>query len=286
MEISRRAFIQTTLAGGATLSAFGFDVAPVYAQAKTLKIARTTETRSTCPYCSVSCGVIIHTLGDKAKNAIAAGGPRRRRSRSSHQPRHALSQGRVAPAGHPERSPAAEAAGPASRVGPLGRHRLGSGDRRDRAGCVKKTRDETFIERDARGRVVNRCEGIAWTGGCTDTNEFNYLVVKTMRSLGVVLPGKPGPGLTRAHGLQFGAHIRTRRNDQRLDRHQEHRHDVDHGWQPGREPSVRLQVADRGEARTQRQDDRRRSALHAHRRRTPISSCRFARAPTSPSSAA
>ena len=33
-----------------------------------LKIARTTETRSTCPYCSVSCGVIIHTLGDKAKN--------------------------------------------------------------------------------------------------------------------------------------------------------------------------------------------------------------------------
>ena len=51
---------------------------------------------------------------------------------------------------------------------------------------VKKTRDETFVERDARGRVVNRCEGIAWTGGCTDTNEFNYLVVKTMRSLGVV----------------------------------------------------------------------------------------------------
>ena len=33
-----------------------------------LKIARTTETRCTCPYCSVSCGVIIHTLGDKAKN--------------------------------------------------------------------------------------------------------------------------------------------------------------------------------------------------------------------------
>ena len=50
---------------------------------------------------------------------------------------------------------------------------------------VKKTRDETFIEKDAQGRTVNRCEGIAWNGGCTDTNEFNYLVVKTMRSLGV-----------------------------------------------------------------------------------------------------
>src|ERR1043165_6350219 len=70
MEISRRGFIQSAIAGGAALSAFGFDVAPVYAQAKTLKISRTSETRSTCPYCSVSCGVIIHTLGDKAKNAV------------------------------------------------------------------------------------------------------------------------------------------------------------------------------------------------------------------------
>src|SRR5262245_32015033 len=71
MEISRRAFIQGSVAGGTALSAFGFDVASVYAQAKTLKIARTSETRSTCPYCSVSCGVIIHTLGDRAKNAVA-----------------------------------------------------------------------------------------------------------------------------------------------------------------------------------------------------------------------
>ena len=52
-------------------------------------------------------------------------------------------------------------------------------------GLVKKTRDATFVEKDPRGRTVNRCEGIAFNGGCTDTNEFNYLVVKTMRSLGV-----------------------------------------------------------------------------------------------------
>jgi formate dehydrogenase major subunit len=51
---------------------------------------------------------------------------------------------------------------------------------------VKKTRDATFLEKDAAGNTVNRCESIAWTGGCTDTNEFNYLVVKTMRALGVV----------------------------------------------------------------------------------------------------
>jgi formate dehydrogenase major subunit len=51
---------------------------------------------------------------------------------------------------------------------------------------TKKTRDATFIEQDAQGRTVNRLESVAFTGGCTDTNEFNYLAVKTMRSLGVV----------------------------------------------------------------------------------------------------
>ena len=50
---------------------------------------------------------------------------------------------------------------------------------------VKKTRDDTFVEKDPMGHTVNRCNGIAFTGGCTDTNEFNYLVVKTMRSMGV-----------------------------------------------------------------------------------------------------
>src|SRR2546423_6238528 len=70
MDISRRTFIKSSIAGGAVISAFGFDVAPVYAQTQALKISRTSETRSTCPYCSVSCGVIIHTLGDKAKNAV------------------------------------------------------------------------------------------------------------------------------------------------------------------------------------------------------------------------
>ena len=50
MEISRRTFIQSTVAGGAALTAFGFDVTPVYAQAKTLKIARTSETRTSTDF--------------------------------------------------------------------------------------------------------------------------------------------------------------------------------------------------------------------------------------------
>jgi len=71
------------------------------------------------------------------------------------------------------------------------------------------TRDSSFVEKDANGRTVNRCEGISFIGGCTDTNEFNFLAVKAMRGwLG--LSRKPSPGLTRPHGLKFGTNIRTR----------------------------------------------------------------------------
>jgi len=185
MHISRRAFIQTTVIGGAGLSAFGFDVGPAYAQAKTLKIQRTTETRSTCPYCSVSCGVIIHTLGDRAKNAIA------QVIHVEGDPDHPINRGTLCPKGA---SLQQDIVNERRLLKPTVR-RPGSDRWEDIswdqaiaeiADRVKQTRDATFVEKDQRGRTVNRCEGIAFTGGCTDTNEFNYLVVKTMRSLGVV----------------------------------------------------------------------------------------------------
>jgi formate dehydrogenase major subunit len=49
-------------------SALGFSPTAALAETRNFKLARTTETRSTCPYCSVSCGLIMYTLGDKAKN--------------------------------------------------------------------------------------------------------------------------------------------------------------------------------------------------------------------------
>src|ERR1700759_5387157 len=68
MDLSRRTFLKTGVAGAVGVSVLGFELQPLHAQAQSLKISRATETRSTCPYCSVSCGVIIHTIGDKAKN--------------------------------------------------------------------------------------------------------------------------------------------------------------------------------------------------------------------------
>jgi len=71
MEATRRDFFKLVTVGGAAAAVFGFDLQPAYAQLRALKIARANETRSTCPYCSVSCGVIIYTIGDRAKNVTA-----------------------------------------------------------------------------------------------------------------------------------------------------------------------------------------------------------------------
>ena len=184
MALDRREFFKIGIGGGAAGLLFGFDVKPALAQARSLKIARTTETHSICPYCSVSCGVIIHTLGDKAKNVTpqvvhVEGDPDDPINRGTLCPKGAslyhdiLNDRRLL---KPQvRRPGAtkwEDIPWDQAIDEIARH-------------VKKTREETFVEKDDQGRTVNRCEGIGFNGGCTDTNEINFLIVKTMRSLGV-----------------------------------------------------------------------------------------------------
>jgi formate dehydrogenase major subunit len=50
---------------------------------------------------------------------------------------------------------------------------------------IKTTRDTTFVARNARGQTVNRTPGLAMVGGCTDTNEFNFLQWKFISALGI-----------------------------------------------------------------------------------------------------
>jgi formate dehydrogenase major subunit len=184
MQNTRRDFLKVSTLGGAALTLFGFDLAPAYAQLRQLKIARASETRSTCPYCSVSCGVIIHTIGDKAKNVTP------QVIHVEGDPDHPINRGTLCPKGA---SLEQDILNERRLLKPQVR-RPGSDHWEDIAWdqaideighWVKKTRDNTFIEKDAQGRTVNRCESLAWIGGCTDTNEFNYLVVKTMRGLGL-----------------------------------------------------------------------------------------------------
>src|SRR5688500_20316412 len=93
MATTRREFIRNATTGGIALPILGFDLTPALAQVRELKIARTTETRSTCPYCSVSCGVIIHTLGDKSRNVTPTV------VHVEGDPDHPINQGTLCPKG-------------------------------------------------------------------------------------------------------------------------------------------------------------------------------------------
>ncbi len=180
----RRDFLRIGV-GGAAAAALGADLAPALARAKTLKISRSTETRSTCPYCSVSCGVIIHTLGGREMNT---------RAEVIHvegDPDHPINRGSLCPKGITLKHDIVN-----DRRLTRPRYR-GPGETAFRdiswdeaiarvARRVKNARDRDFIARDALGRAANRLETVAAIGGCTDTNEFNYLFQKIARSWGIV----------------------------------------------------------------------------------------------------
>ena len=183
MELSRRSLLKGGAVG--TGLALGFDLHEARAEMREFKISRTTETRSTCPYCSVSCGVIIHTLGDKAKNATAAV------VHVEGDPDHPINRGTLCPKGISLKEDI-------SHKGRLTRPmvRRPGADKWEElswddaiagiAKHVKQTRDKTFVAKNARGAVVNRNPGMVVIGGCTDTNEFNMLQAKACASWGVV----------------------------------------------------------------------------------------------------
>jgi formate dehydrogenase major subunit len=185
METSRRDFLKVAAIGGTAATVFGFDLAPAYAQMRELKIARATETHSTCPYCAVGCGILIYTIGDKAKNVTP------QVIHVEGDPDHPTNRGTLCPKGA---SLEQDILNDRRLLKPQVR-RPGGTEWEDIsweqaldeiARKAKDTRDASFIEKDQNGKTVNRCEGMAFIGGCTDTNEFNYLVVKSMRAMGLV----------------------------------------------------------------------------------------------------
>src|SRR6187399_229290 len=147
MQPSRRDFLKIGAVGGAAAAAFGFDLRPAFAQLRALKISRANETRSTCPYCSVSCGVIIYTIGDRAKNVTA------QVVHVEGDPDHPINRGTLCPKGasleqeisNPRRLLTPQVRRPGSdhwediawdtAIGEIGRR-------------VKKTRDASFVETD------------------------------------------------------------------------------------------------------------------------------------------
>jgi formate dehydrogenase major subunit len=186
MTASRREFLKVSTLGGVAASVLGFDLTPAYAAVRELKIARTTETRSTCPYCSVSCGVIIHTLGDRSRNVKATV------VHVEGDADHPINQGTLCPKGitlkqnivNDRRLTKVMYRAPGSRAWEEKDWDFAI----DRiARLVKDTRDAHLVEKDAAGRTINALTSLGVIGGCTDTNEVNYLLVKAFRAgLGVV----------------------------------------------------------------------------------------------------
>lgn len=184
IELSRRQFFQTGAAALAT-TAFGFDLTEAAQRARALKIARTTQTSSVCPYCAVGCSVVIHTLGDGAKNVEPTvvhieGDTESPINRGTLCPKgislkqYVVNDRRLTRPLY--RAPGATEWEPISWDDALDRM----------ARRVKDARDQGFEERDERGRTVNRLKNVALIGGCTDTNEINYLLGKFRFGLGLV----------------------------------------------------------------------------------------------------
>ena len=234
MDSTRREFLKVSTIGGVAASVLGFDLTPAYAQVRELKIARTTETRSTCPYCSVSCGVILHTLGDRSRNVkpkiVHVEGDRR----SPDQPGHALSEGHHAQAEHRQRPPADDRALPRAGQPCLGREILGLGDRSDCPLSSRQTRDERLMREGCRGPDDQRADR-----GRRDRRLHRYQRAQLPPRQGLPRRSRcrpdraAGPNMTRPDGGQSGRHVRTGSDDQRLDRHPQRGCRPGHGRQSG-----------------------------------------------------
>ena len=184
MDLSRRQFFQASATALAT-TAFGFDLSLAQARAKQLKIARTTQTASVCPYCAVGCGVVIHTLGDRAKNVVPTV------VHIEGDTESPINQGTLCSKGISLKQ---YVVNDRRLTKPLYRapgasewETISWDDAIERmARRIKDSRDTGFVERDDRGRIVNRLDNVALIGGCTDTNEVNYLLGKFRFGLGLV----------------------------------------------------------------------------------------------------
>jgi formate dehydrogenase major subunit len=187
MDFSRRQFLKLSAAGaGATsLTALGFAPDRVLADVRQFKLAHTSQTRNTCPYCSVSCGVIMYGLGDGAKNA---------RTKIVHiegDPDHPVNRGTLCPKGaslldfvnSPDRLRFPEYRAP----GTAEWKRVSWDWALDRiAHLLKEDRDRNLLEKNAAGVTVNRWSSFGMLAASASSNESGYLTHKAFRSMGVV----------------------------------------------------------------------------------------------------
>jgi len=190
MELGRRSFIKLSGAGLAatSLGALGFGPSgeALAASVRPFKLAQTTETRNTCTYCSVACGLLIYSLGDRAKNA---------RPSIIHiegDPDHPVNRGTLCPKGAglldivhaPTRLTAPMYRAP----GTAEFKRVTWDFAIDRvARLMKADRDAHFVAKNAAGTTVNRWTSTGMLAASASSNETAWLTWKIARSFGMVV---------------------------------------------------------------------------------------------------
>jgi formate dehydrogenase major subunit len=188
MEMNRRQFLRVSGATlvGSSLAALGFSPLPALAEARAFKLTRTTETRNTCTYCSVGCGLIMHSLGDNSKNAISS------IIHIEGDPDHPVNRGTLCPKGaglldfihSPSRLKYPEIREPGSKE-----WKRVSWD--DAIGQITKLmkadRDANFQTKNDKGVTVNRWLTTGMLAASASSNETGYLTQKAIRSTGMLI---------------------------------------------------------------------------------------------------
>jgi formate dehydrogenase major subunit len=183
-QYSRRQFLRVSAAGLApgtalgSLIGIGASLAPATARAQQLRIKDAKATPSICPYCSVGCATIVHTIGGEIVNIEGD-------LRSPHNEGCLCPKGAATYQLHKNPNRATKVLH--RKPGAAAWEEVELGWAMDRvAQLVKKTRDDTFVERLPDGTLVNQTTAIFALGGATLDNEWNHIQQKLMRGLGVV----------------------------------------------------------------------------------------------------
>ncbi len=187
VNMSRRQFFKVTGAtlAGSSLTLLGVAPNPVMAEVRQYKLARMTETRNTCPYCSVACGVLMYSLGDGAKNAKAS------IMHIEGDSDHPVNRGTLCPKGaalvdfiqSPNRLKFPEYRAPGSDTW----QRISWDDALTRiAKLMKEDRDANFVEKNDKGELVNRWTTTGMLAASASSNEVGYITHKVIRSMGVL----------------------------------------------------------------------------------------------------
>jgi formate dehydrogenase major subunit len=189
MAVTRRQFMKVSAAGlaASSVGALGFVGAgdALAAGVRPFKLERATETRNTCPYCSVSCGVLIYSMGDKSKNAKPS------IVHIEGDPDHPVSRGTLCPRGAASldfvRSPLRLKYPMHRKAGTDKFERVSWDFAMDRiATLMKEDRDKNFIAKNRDGTTVNRWLTTGIFGTSAQSNEAGYLVYKLARSTGIL----------------------------------------------------------------------------------------------------